>query len=119
MSEVLFTLALFLAVIAVIYDIYGEVVLIGAFLLFLWWSIDLLGAHPVFAVFVIIVTGAIRFLVAAALESEDDGPSPVEILLDALLTDEDDPPGGERPPQIWADQADGGREYDEDVDKRH
>lgn len=119
MSEVLFTLALFLAVVAVIYDIYGEVVLVGALLIFLWWTIDLLGAHPVFAVFVIIVTGAIRLLVAAALESEDDGPSRGEIFLDSLLTDEDDPPGGDRPPQIWADQADGGRDYDDDVDKPH
>ncbi|MDS0476814.1 hypothetical protein [Natrinema sp. 1APR25-10V2] len=111
MLELLFTLVLFAAVVAVIYNVYREVVLAGALLITVWEAVQVMGPNPVFAVAVLVIV-ALFCLFSEAMAGRDQESTSLTVLLDDLLTARDDPPG-EGPRRIWTDEEDETSDNDE------
>lgn len=116
-AELVFTLVVFAAILAVLTETYAEIVLAGTLLGVVWQLVAVLGASLPLAILLVTLAAGIRLgagLVAALLGMDDLGALGAP-LLDDLLTPPDDrePPG--RPPDHLHRQHDPGR-LDTDVE---
>lgn len=92
MTEVLFTLLVVAAVLALVTDTYTEVVLTAALLAAIWRLAELLGPSLTLGILIVAVAALIRM--GALLAGMEPGDTPVlATFLDELLTRHDRPDG--------------------------
>lgn len=87
----LFAVIVFTAVMAVLLNVYGEVVLAAAVLLAIWLAVDVFGPTSLLAILLIMVAASYRIIAAmTAADLEDAMPRQLVPVLDELLTDREE-----------------------------
>ena len=92
-----FAIIVFTAVMAVLLDVYGEVVFAAAVLLAIWLAVEVFGPTSLLAILLIMVAAGCR-IVAAMTAADLEGAMPRQLVmaLDELLTDREEQDGRDR-----------------------